>query len=587
MLSEYLEQPPESVKTGDVTRVKLANARLLPKVLEDMGLPVRLLFGHIGELDLKLQLDIFKIRTDPLKAVHSVDILIRELYLVVEPRNLKLHKITEEELTEQIKAVKDRLFGVWLAEMAEKRSELLAGSKQQSGDKQQQQQESTWDKIAAILQRSKIRIESIHIRYEDRNLSNGREPFSLGAVLAGLDVHPRNSAGMSKEKDAKGKKAEKGDESEKGREKERAESGKSPTGPHLDADLSLQGKLSGFGVYFNPLDFKNLLFDSNEPYNKEPSADAAASNQSDKGNKNALSAPAPNERAGSSWFGRGTKTASAQPSGKAADSKKTKSPIYWQSRLSREEVMQRLQRTIDDAKVYQEREQEREMDDEAEGGGLDKSTLQAALSMHMDKTAVGRGSRELNVHASTDTDPGLLPDPLLPTPSMESAQSALSPSNSNNPHKSSVTETVDKNSLIPGFSPPSPSAQPPEGIEAGRPVISLPSSPLRGDSGAFSMLQSSAVNFKEKETPGGGKEKEKEKQKDEIVVRTRVTYVLKPVGAVVSFVSLATNKGGATAAASPEAALAGGTCPSDMPAQYSLEVDINRISVFYQQEMLT
>lgn len=150
--------------TGDVI---LKNLQLKQSALNELDLPVQLVYGQLGKLVLKI----------PWKNLYSLPVQadVEDLYLLVAP-NLAVNYNAAKQSKMELEAKKTELTKV---EEAKKR-EL-------EKDQPKADKSFTEKLVAQIINNVQIRIRNVHIRYEDRSTST--IPFALGITLGGLEVH--------------------------------------------------------------------------------------------------------------------------------------------------------------------------------------------------------------------------------------------------------------------------------------------------------------------------------------------------------------------------------------------------------------
>ncbi|KAK8753079.1 hypothetical protein OTU49_002398 [Cherax quadricarinatus] len=161
-----------SIWGGDVELLEL---EVKQSALDELNLPVRPVFGHIGRLTLKI----------PWSQLYSapwVAIVERLLVIVVPNTSIKYDADREEKLLQEIK-----MSTLQRAESAKlKIKEMEKGSKLKS-------QDSFHEKlIAQVIRNIQVTIRDIHIRYED-SVSCSSAPFAAGVTLHDLSMKSTNS----------------------------------------------------------------------------------------------------------------------------------------------------------------------------------------------------------------------------------------------------------------------------------------------------------------------------------------------------------------------------------------------------------
>ena len=156
-----------SVWKGEIRLKKLA---LKSTALDDLDLPVKLVFGSLQEL----QLDI------PWKNLRSRPVVVKitGLYMVVRPNNNP--STSAEEQRER--------------ELANKRAaiaELDAAGPENSDDTVPESFSSRL--VTKILDNIQLEIRNVHIRYEDRVI-HAEAPFNFGIMIGRLAAESTNSA---------------------------------------------------------------------------------------------------------------------------------------------------------------------------------------------------------------------------------------------------------------------------------------------------------------------------------------------------------------------------------------------------------
>lgn len=152
---------------GDVV---LKNLILKQSALDELNLPIRTIYGRLGQLTLKI----------PWKNLYSapVEASVDTLYLLAVPKQeIKYDPVKEDQWAQDAK--QKELDRVELAKLQEKEKE----------EGKEKAQDSFVEKLATqIIRNVQVFIKKIHIRYEDR-ITNPRQPFAAGITLYNLTVH--------------------------------------------------------------------------------------------------------------------------------------------------------------------------------------------------------------------------------------------------------------------------------------------------------------------------------------------------------------------------------------------------------------
>ena len=174
-LSSYLDNFDSSklkigIWSGDVV---LENLYLKQNALDDLNLPIRVVFGHLKELKLKI----------PWKSLYteSVKATIDGLTILVAPKSSvnydpeRDRKETREKKLSEVKRLIE-----------------LEKSKQQLKSKPDSSQDSGSDTFTERIQLQVIRnieltIKNIHVRYED-DFTKPEHPFSAGITLDAIEI---------------------------------------------------------------------------------------------------------------------------------------------------------------------------------------------------------------------------------------------------------------------------------------------------------------------------------------------------------------------------------------------------------------
>nr|XP_045626468.1 vacuolar protein sorting-associated protein 13C-like isoform X1 [Procambarus clarkii] len=161
-----------SIWGGDV---ELRELEVKQSALDELNLPVRPVFGHIGCLTLKIPWS--QLYTAPWVAVVE-----RVLVIVVPNTSIKYNAEREEKLLQEIK-----MATLQKAESAKlKLQEMEKGSKSKSQDSFQEKM------IAQVIRNIQVSIRDIHIRYEDSVSCQGA-PFAAGVTLHDLSMKSTDS----------------------------------------------------------------------------------------------------------------------------------------------------------------------------------------------------------------------------------------------------------------------------------------------------------------------------------------------------------------------------------------------------------
>ncbi|KAI5727709.1 hypothetical protein M8J77_005899 [Diaphorina citri] len=152
---------------GDVV---LKNLILKQSALDELNLPIRTIYGQLGQLTLKI----------PWKNLYAapVEASVDSLYLLAVPnQDVKYDPAKEEQ---------------WAQDAKQKEINKVELAKQQEKEKEEgkeKAQDSFVEKLATqIIRNVQVFIKKIHIRYEDR-ITNPRQPFAAGITLYNLTVH--------------------------------------------------------------------------------------------------------------------------------------------------------------------------------------------------------------------------------------------------------------------------------------------------------------------------------------------------------------------------------------------------------------
>ncbi|XP_055373962.1 intermembrane lipid transfer protein Vps13 [Condylostylus longicornis] len=149
---------------GDVI---LHDLKLRENALDDLDLPVQLVYGHLGDFVLKI----------PWKNLYSqpVEARIENLYVLITPKQALRYNQEKEEKYE-LSAKKAVLAKIDEAKEYELEKEKAAKDK------------TFTEKLTAqIINNLQIKIANIHIRYEDANTTG--KPFAFGITLRKLELY--------------------------------------------------------------------------------------------------------------------------------------------------------------------------------------------------------------------------------------------------------------------------------------------------------------------------------------------------------------------------------------------------------------
>ncbi|XP_049842368.1 LOW QUALITY PROTEIN: intermembrane lipid transfer protein Vps13-like [Schistocerca gregaria] len=169
-LGDYVENLDRSqlqigIFGGDVV---LQDLILKQSALDDLNLPVRTVYGHLGKLVLKI----------PWRNLYSAPVIasIERLFLLVVPNQEIKYDAEKEEK--------------WKQDAKQAELQRIEEAKKLERGKDKEKLPSTFtEKLAAqIIKNVQVYIHDIHIRYEDRYTCPQR-PFSVGVTLHNLSVH--------------------------------------------------------------------------------------------------------------------------------------------------------------------------------------------------------------------------------------------------------------------------------------------------------------------------------------------------------------------------------------------------------------
>ncbi|KAG7176031.1 Vacuolar protein sorting-associated protein 13C-like [Homarus americanus] len=161
------------VVTGDVA---LKDLEVKQSALDELNLPVRPVFGHIGCLTLKIP-------WSNLYQAQWVAVVERVMVVVVPNTSIKYDPKGEEKLLHETK-----MAALQRAEDAKiKLQEIEKGTKTKSQDSFQEKL------IAQVIRNIQVTIQDIHIRYED-SVSCPNSPFAVGVTLHDLSMKSTDSS---------------------------------------------------------------------------------------------------------------------------------------------------------------------------------------------------------------------------------------------------------------------------------------------------------------------------------------------------------------------------------------------------------
>lgn len=148
--------------SGDV---KLRNLELRREALDQLHLPLNVVEGHLGQLNLAIPWS--NLRGKP------VSVKIEDVFLLAAPKEESDYDAEEEEKRAQ--AVK--IEKLESAELLKERS-----SEGMSAEEEQKNQSFTQSLVTAIVDNLQVTIKNVHLRYEDSVAAPG-QPFALGVTL--------------------------------------------------------------------------------------------------------------------------------------------------------------------------------------------------------------------------------------------------------------------------------------------------------------------------------------------------------------------------------------------------------------------
>ncbi|CAF0704730.1 unnamed protein product [Brachionus calyciflorus] len=175
-LSDYIENFDSSnlkigIWNGDVT---LENLYLKSNALDELDLPIKVVFGHLKKLTLKI----------PWKSLYteSVKATVDGLTILVAPKssiNYDYEKERKELRDNKLNEVRR------LIELERSKQESRSDT---SGNEDDQQSDTFAERIQMqIIRNLELEIKNIHIRYED-NFSKPEHPFSAGITLNSVEI---------------------------------------------------------------------------------------------------------------------------------------------------------------------------------------------------------------------------------------------------------------------------------------------------------------------------------------------------------------------------------------------------------------
>ncbi|XP_042203320.1 vacuolar protein sorting-associated protein 13-like isoform X2 [Homarus americanus] len=217
-LGQYIENLDASKLKFSIWRgdVALKDLEVKQSALDELNLPVRPVFGHIGCLTLKIP-------WSNLYQAQWVAVVERVMVVVVPNTSIKYDPKGEEKLLHETK-----MAALQRAEDAKiKLQEIEKGTKTKSQDSFQEKL------IAQVIRNIQVTIQDIHIRYED-SVSCPNSPFAVGVTLHDLSMKSTDSSWK----------------------------------PCLDTDKLIYklNSLDGLGIYWNPN--AELLSEMNQPKEK-------------------------------------------------------------------------------------------------------------------------------------------------------------------------------------------------------------------------------------------------------------------------------------------------------------------------------
>ncbi|XP_034479091.1 vacuolar protein sorting-associated protein 13 isoform X2 [Drosophila innubila] len=169
VLGDYIEnldhkQLKIGIWGGDVV---LTNLKIRENALDDLDLPVQLIYGYLGKLVLKI----------PWKNLYSQPVIvdIENLYALVSPNN-NVRYNAEKEAKYELAAKKAAL-------------DALEAARKKELEKDQPMADAGFtEKLTAqIVNNLQIKISNVHLRYEDTTTTGS--PFSFGITLHELELY--------------------------------------------------------------------------------------------------------------------------------------------------------------------------------------------------------------------------------------------------------------------------------------------------------------------------------------------------------------------------------------------------------------
>lgn len=170
-LGKYVENFDSSQFTLGLGDIVFNNLELKSNCLDDLNVPVRLLYGKIGKFSLKLSY--LKFFSSP--SVVEID----ELFLLIVPnQHASYDEAAEKKQAKEAKEAELRK----VEEAKKKALEKAQGIEKAQVDK------SFVEKIAStFIKNIEVKIKNIHLRFEDR-ISHPGHNFSFGFTLSSLEV---------------------------------------------------------------------------------------------------------------------------------------------------------------------------------------------------------------------------------------------------------------------------------------------------------------------------------------------------------------------------------------------------------------
>ncbi|XP_074035361.1 intermembrane lipid transfer protein Vps13-like isoform X1 [Leptinotarsa decemlineata] len=156
--------------------VELKNLVLKTSALDELDLPVEIVYGVIEKLVLKI----------PWKTVYTSPsvVCLEGIYLLLQPNQ----QVQYDEVKEEKRKLEFKMKEIQRIEEAKK----TEADKGKPSSKLGWTQEFTQKLVATIIKNIQLNIKNIHVRYEDR-VTNQKNPFSLGTTLSELIVESTDS----------------------------------------------------------------------------------------------------------------------------------------------------------------------------------------------------------------------------------------------------------------------------------------------------------------------------------------------------------------------------------------------------------